>query len=170
MKVPRPPRGLALEQHVHDGLETQHGVAVRMEVLGAREAREQVAQVGRDGSVVERQVVEARPYRALEEPFELHGADHSRFAVRIAAMAERGRFPWVLVAASVILAALLAYTLFWGLVPARQAELQTRLAQIEQRGSGREQAIAVLTAERDSLRGRLADLERQLAISRGSRQ
>ncbi len=101
-------------------------------------------------------------------------------------MAERGRFPWVLVAASVILAALLAYTLFWGLVPARQrvaslehelktlyareAELQTRLAQIEQRGSGREQAIAVLTAERDSLRGRLADLERQLAISRGSRQ
>ena len=101
-------------------------------------------------------------------------------------MAGRGRFPWVLVAASVILAALLAYTLFWGLVPARQriasleqelrtlyareAQLQTRLAQIEQRGSGRDQAVAALAAERDMLRGRLADLERQLAVSRGTRR
>ena len=101
-------------------------------------------------------------------------------------MAGRSRFPWVLVAASVILAALLAYTLFWGLVPARQriaglelelktlyareAALQTRLAQIEQRGSGRDQAFAAAMAERDMLRGRLADLERQLAITRGTQR
>ncbi len=101
-------------------------------------------------------------------------------------MAARARFPWVLVAASVILAALLTYTLFWGLVPARQrvaslerelkslyareAELQTRLSQIEQRGSGRDQALAAVMAERDMLRGRLTDLERELAISRGTRR
>lgn len=101
-------------------------------------------------------------------------------------MAGRNQFPWVLVAASVILAALLAYTLFWGLVPARQriaglelelrtlyareAALQTRLSQIEQRGSGRDSAFAAVMAERDMLRGRLADLERQLAITRGSRR
>lgn len=101
-------------------------------------------------------------------------------------MAARGRFPWVLVVASVILAALLTYTLFWGLVPARQrvasleselktlyareAELQTRLAQLEQRGAGRDQALNALTTERDMLRGRLADLERQLAVMRGTRR
>jgi type II secretory pathway component PulM len=100
-------------------------------------------------------------------------------------MARRGRFPWVLVAASVILAALLAYTLFWGLVPARQriaslelelktlyareAALQTRLTQLEQRGPGRDPTLAALIAERDMLRGRLADLERQLGVARGRR-
>jgi septal ring factor EnvC (AmiA/AmiB activator) len=97
----------------------------------------------------------------------------------------RPEFPWLLVAASVILAALLAYVMFAGYLPARQrvvrleselsdlyrreADLQTRLAQQEQRHAVREQQVAALTAERDALVRRLERLKRELAAARATR-
>jgi len=92
----------------------------------------------------------------------------------------------MLVVGSAMLAALLAYTLFAGYVPAkrrvaslerelrqlyaREAELQTRVAQGEQRHAVRDQELSTLSAERDALARRLEDLERQLAGSRGPRR
>jgi septal ring factor EnvC (AmiA/AmiB activator) len=97
----------------------------------------------------------------------------------------RPKFPWFLVAASVLLAALLGYTLFAGYLPAKQrivrlerelkelyareAELQGRLAQQEQRHALRERQLPALTSERDALARRLEELERQLAVMRGRR-
>lgn len=92
----------------------------------------------------------------------------------------------MLVAASVLLAALLLYVLFAAYLPAKQratrlenelrdlyrreAELQTRLAQQEQRHALREQQIVALAAERDALVKRLEDLERELTAARGRRR
>jgi septal ring factor EnvC (AmiA/AmiB activator) len=96
------------------------------------------------------------------------------------------RLPWLLVASSVLLALLLAYTLFAGYLPAkrrmaglerelrnlyaREAELQTKVAQNEQRHAVREQQLIAVGAERDALARRLEDLERQLAVARGQRR
>ena len=98
----------------------------------------------------------------------------------------RGTFPWFLVVASAMLAALLAYTLFAGYLPAKQriarlerelkdlyvreAELQTKLAQNEQRHALRERQLSAATAERDAIARRLEDLERELAAARGRRR
>lgn len=98
----------------------------------------------------------------------------------------RSRVPWALVAAGLLLAALLAYTLFGGYLPAkrrvaalerelrqlylREAELQTKVAQNEQRRSVREQQLMAVSAERDALARRLEDVERQLAVARGQRR
>ena len=98
----------------------------------------------------------------------------------------RPNFPWFLVIASALLAALLAYTLFAGYLPAKQrvarlerelkelyareAELQTKLAQGEQRHALRERQLSAAAAERDAIARRLEDLERELAISRGKRR
>jgi septal ring factor EnvC (AmiA/AmiB activator) len=100
--------------------------------------------------------------------------------------APRARLPWLLVAASVLLAALLAYTLFAGYLPAkrrvaglerelkglyaREADLQTRLAKDEQRHALREQQLIAVSAERDALARRLEELERELAVARGRRR
>jgi septal ring factor EnvC (AmiA/AmiB activator) len=100
--------------------------------------------------------------------------------------APRARLPWLLVAASVLLAVLLAYTLFGGYLPSkrrvaslerelrllyvREAELQTKVAQNEQRHAIREQRLLAVSAERDALARRLEDLERQLAVARGKRR
>ena len=79
------------------------------------------------------------------------------------------KLPWLLVIASVLLVALNLYVLFVGYVPAKQraagleAELQTKLAQLDQRHALRERQNA---AERDSLMRRLEDLERQLRAAR----
>lgn len=97
----------------------------------------------------------------------------------------RRKTPWLLVAASVLFAALLAYVLFAGYLPAKQrvtrleaelkqvyareAQLQTRLAQIDQRSSLRDQQVNALRAERDALAKRLEDLERELAAARTRR-
>ncbi len=97
----------------------------------------------------------------------------------------RPKFPWFLVVASVLLAALLAYTLFAGYLPAktriarlerelkdlyaREAELQTKVAQNEQRHALRERQLSAASAERDALARRLEELERQLAAARGAR-
>ena len=53
---------------------------------------------------------------------------------------------------------------------AREAELQTRLAQNEQRYGLRERQLSAVAAERDAIARRLEDLERELAASRGKRR
>ena len=96
-------------------------------------------------------------------------------------MADRPRahIPWLLVAGSVLLAALIVYVVFGAYVPTKQrvalleaelkqvylreAELQTRLAQQEQAATLREKALAT---ERDELVRRADDLQRQLAAIR----
>jgi septal ring factor EnvC (AmiA/AmiB activator) len=96
------------------------------------------------------------------------------------------RLPWLLVGASILLALLLVYTLFGGYLPAkrraaslerelralyaREAELQTKVAQTEQRPWMRDQQLIAVTAERDALARRLEDVERQLAVARGLRR
>ncbi|HEY3097480.1 MAG TPA: hypothetical protein VGL14_01130 [Methylomirabilota bacterium] len=98
----------------------------------------------------------------------------------------RATLPWFLVAASVLLAALLAYTLFVGYLPAkrriarlqrevkelsaREAELQAKLGQIEQRSVGRERQLSSAAAEREAMAQRLEELERELAVARGRRR
>jgi septal ring factor EnvC (AmiA/AmiB activator) len=99
--------------------------------------------------------------------------------------APRARLPWALVAGSLLLAALLAYTLFGGYVPAkrrvaslerelrqlyaREAELQSKVAQNDQRHAVRDQQLLAVRAERDALARRLEELERQLEAVRGRR-
>ena len=94
----------------------------------------------------------------------------------------RATLPWFLVAASILLAAILAYTLFGAYLPAKQriarlerelkdlyareAELQTKVAQNDQRGAVRDRQLAAATAERDAIARRLEDLEREVASAR----
>lgn len=94
--------------------------------------------------------------------------------------------PWLLVAGSVLLAALFLYVMFAAYLPAkrrvaglqaelkdlyaREASLQTRLAQQEQRDKLRDQQMATLTAERNALAQRLQDVERKLAPARAPRR
>ena len=100
--------------------------------------------------------------------------------------APRARLPWLLVAASVLLAVLLAYTLFGAYLPAkrrlaslerelkdvyaREAELQTKVAKSEQTYALREQQLIAVSAERDALARRMEELEKELAIARGRRR
>jgi septal ring factor EnvC (AmiA/AmiB activator) len=100
--------------------------------------------------------------------------------------APRARLPWLLVAASILLAALLAYTLFGAYLPAkrrvaglerelrdvyaREAELQTKVAKNEQGHALREQQLIAVSAERDALARRLEELERELATARGRKR
>src|SRR5438093_855084 len=51
----------------------------------------------------------------------------------------------------------------------REAELQTRIAQQDQRYALRERQISALTTERDTLIRRLEELEKLLAAARGQR-
>jgi septal ring factor EnvC (AmiA/AmiB activator) len=91
------------------------------------------------------------------------------------------RQPWLIIAAAVVLAALLAYTLFAGYLPAkhrvarlerelqdataREGELRARLSQ----EALHDQQLAALAAERDTLARRIEELERELAAARGRR-
>jgi len=100
--------------------------------------------------------------------------------------APRPTLPWLLVIASVLLAVLLGYTLFSGYLPAkhraeslerelkalyvREADIQTRLAQNEQRHALREQQLLAVTAERDALSRRLEEIQRELAVARALRR
>ncbi|HKB26778.1 MAG TPA: hypothetical protein VKG64_17220 [Methylomirabilota bacterium] len=97
----------------------------------------------------------------------------------------RAKLPWMLVGASVLLAMLLLYILFVGYLPAkhkvagleqelkelykREAELQTKLAQQDQRYALRDRQLTALSAERDALVRRLEELERELASLRRRR-
>ena len=107
----------------------------------------------------------------------------NRFA-RIRAVDERVRvrLPWLIVAGSGLLAVLLLYVLFGAYLPARQhvasleaelkevyareAALETRLAQQEQRYALRDQQMAALVAEREALSRRLENLQRELTAAR----
>jgi septal ring factor EnvC (AmiA/AmiB activator) len=100
--------------------------------------------------------------------------------------APRARLPWLLVAASILLAVLLAYTLFAAYLPAkrrvaslerelkevyaREVELQTKVAKNEQTHALREQQLIAVTAERDALAKRMEDLEKELAVARGRKR
>lgn len=91
----------------------------------------------------------------------------------------RPRLPWLLVAASVVLLAITVYLFFGAYLPAKQrlarleaelkqvyareAQLQTRLAQQEKTYALREQQATALTSERDALVKRIEELERELA-------
>lgn len=104
--------------------------------------------------------------------------------VRIPVVADvaRARLPWMLVAASLILFALLLYVMFASYLPAKQriagleselkevyareATLQNRVAQ-QERTSGRDQPVSALRAERDALARRIQELERELTAARG---
>jgi septal ring factor EnvC (AmiA/AmiB activator) len=96
------------------------------------------------------------------------------------------RIPWFLVAASIVLLLLVLYVLFVGYLPSKQrvagleaelkdlykreAELQTRIAQQDQRYALRERQISALTTERDTLIRRLEELEKLLAAARNQRR
>ena len=94
----------------------------------------------------------------------------------------RVRLPWLIVAGSGLLAVLLLYVLFGAYLPARQrvasletelkevyareAALQTKLAQEEQRQGLRDQRVTTLVTEREALVRRLEELQRELAAAR----
>jgi septal ring factor EnvC (AmiA/AmiB activator) len=134
---------------------------------------------------VEGEITEARPDRPIEESPKLHEPDNNVEFVPVTD-APRARLPWLLVAASVLLALLLAYTLFGAYLPAkrrvaslerelkevyaREAELQTKVARNEQTYGLREQQLIAVTSERDALARRMDELEKELAIARGARR
>jgi septal ring factor EnvC (AmiA/AmiB activator) len=89
------------------------------------------------------------------------------------------RLPWLLVAASVLLLAIVLYLFFGAYLPAKQrmarleaelkqvyareTQLQTKLDQQEKTYALREQQINAITAERDALAKRIEELEKQLS-------
>ena len=95
----------------------------------------------------------------------------------------RTRLPWFLVAASVLLAVILIYTLLGAYIPAKrrvalleqelrglyaqEAELHTKVAQNENQQTKRDQQLIAVTRERDALARKLQELERELAAMRG---
>ena len=96
------------------------------------------------------------------------------------------KIPWFLVAASIVLVLVVLYLLFIDYLPAKQrvgsleaelkdlykreAELQTKIAQQDQRHALRERQISALTSERDTLIRRLEELERLLGTGRNPRR
>jgi septal ring factor EnvC (AmiA/AmiB activator) len=96
----------------------------------------------------------------------------------------RARLPWLIVAGSTLLALLFLYVLFAAYVPtkqrvtrleaelkeiyAREAALQTKMAQQEQRTALRDQQMSALVAERDALARRLEEAQRALAAARAA--
>lgn len=96
------------------------------------------------------------------------------------------RQPWLLVAAALVLASMLAWVLFGAYIPSRQrmarleaeilevyqkeADLQTRFAQALQRSVLLERQITALTAEREGLLQRTRELEQELAALRKRRR
>jgi septal ring factor EnvC (AmiA/AmiB activator) len=94
----------------------------------------------------------------------------------------RARLPWLLVAGSALLVVLFLYVFFAAFLPARQriasleaelkdvyareAALQTKLAQQEQRYALRDQQLGLLVAEREALARRLEEVQRELAAAR----
>jgi len=103
-------------------------------------------------------------------------------------VAERPRasLPWLLVASSVLLLVITLYLFFGAYLPARQrvtlleaelkglyareAVLQSKVAQYEKSSSSRDQRAGVIAAERDQLARRVDALERELAAARAPRR
>ena len=80
--------------------------------------------------------------------------------------------------ASLVLAALLGYTLFVGYLPAKQRivglerelkDVYTREADLYTRQAQRERQLQAVMAERDALAQRVVELERDLAAARSRR-
>ena len=97
----------------------------------------------------------------------------------------RSSLPWMLVAASVLFLAITLYLFFGAYLPAKQrlarlelelkqvyareAQLQTRLAQQDKLYALRQQQATALTTERDALAKRIEELEKELgARGRGA--
>src|SRR5207302_5166747 len=117
----------------------------------------------------------------------LHSSDDSKFKNLLSSEPVTdppdSKIPWFLVAASTLLVLVVLYVLFIGYLPAKQraagleaelrdlykreAELQTRIAQQDQRYALRERQISALTAERDTLIRRPQELDKLPAASRG---
>jgi Tfp pilus assembly protein PilN len=96
----------------------------------------------------------------------------------VVADATKLRLPWLLVIASLVLAALLGYTLFVGYVPAKQRivrlerelkDVYAREADVDTRHAQRDRQLQELAAERDRLAQRVVELERDLAAARNRR-
>jgi len=96
----------------------------------------------------------------------------------VVADATKRRLPWLLVIASLLLAALLGYTLFVGYLPAKQRivglerelkDVYAREADVDTRQAQRERQLQAVTAERDALAQRVVELERDLAAARNRR-
>ena len=97
----------------------------------------------------------------------------------------RPPLPWMLVVASVLLLAITLYVFFAAYLPAKQrlarleaelkqvyareAQLETKLAQQDKLGALRQQQTTALTTERDALARRIEDLEKELT-ARGRRR
>lgn len=97
----------------------------------------------------------------------------------------RARLPWMLVAASVLLLAITLYLFFGAYLPAKQrlarlelelkqvyareAHLQTRLAQQDKLYALRQQQVSAISSERDALAKRIEEMEKELA-ARGRRR
>jgi Tfp pilus assembly protein PilN len=86
--------------------------------------------------------------------------------------------PWLLVIASLVLAALLGYTLFVGYLPAKQRiaglerelkDVYAREADLDTRQAQRDRLLQAVVAERDALAQRVVELERDLAAARSRR-
>lgn len=129
---------------------------------------------------MEGEVTEARLESAIEEALKLH----ERMIANLAKIPDvvpettTPRLPWLLVAGSVLLAALLGYTLFLTYVPAKQRiaglerelkDVYAREAELDTRHAQRERQLQAVTAERDALARRLETLERELAAARQRR-
>src|SRR4030095_11871857 len=122
--------------------------------------------------------VEARSKCPIEEGAKLHTPNDSKSPNLLESepVADQPgtKIPWLLVAASVVLVLVALYLLFVGYLPAKQriagleanlkdlykreADLQMKIAQQEQRHSFRERQISALTSERDTLLRRLQAL------------
>ena len=97
----------------------------------------------------------------------------------------RSSLPWMLVAASVLLLAITLYLFFVAYLPAKQrlvrlelelkqvyareAQIQTRLAQQDKLYALRQQQVMALSTERDALARRIEELEKELT-ARGRRR
>lgn len=102
------------------------------------------------------------------------------------AVPRRAGLPWMVVASSLLLLGLLLYVMFGSYLPAKQlltaleaelrqvyareAALQTKLELQDRRSDLRDQQLAALRAERDSLARRIVELERELSALRSRRR
>jgi Tfp pilus assembly protein PilN len=129
---------------------------------------------------VEGQIAKARSQRTIEEAPKLHEQIIANLAriPDVVADATKRRLPWLLVIASLVLAALLGYTLFVGYVPAKQRivglerelkDVYAREADVDTRQAQRDRQLQELMAERDRLAQRVVELERDLAAARARR-
>jgi hypothetical protein len=96
----------------------------------------------------------------------------------VVADATKRRLPWLLVIASLVLAALLGYTLFVGYLPAKQRigglerelrDVYAREADLDTRQAQRDRQLQAVIAERDALAQRVVELERDLMAARNRR-